>query len=68
MILQVNYKEMLQRINKDLIEDHDVDDYEKMRDEPEHMKINKNTTENKMELWRKNIKDNFGDNGKVHLW
>lgn len=37
-----------------------------MRDNPN--KNNTNNFERKCELWRENIKENFGDNGKLFLW
>lgn len=40
-----------------------------MRDNPENNKPGQtSTTEQKMELWRRNIKNYFGENGKVYLW
>lgn len=69
MILQVNNKEMLQKINRDIIFDNQLEVYEDMRDNPANGKPGQNTTtEQKMEVWRKNIKNYFGENGKVYLW
>jgi hypothetical protein len=30
--------------------------------------MNNNNFERKCELWRENIKENFGENGKLFLW
>lgn len=60
---------MLHKINRDIIENMEIDAYEEMRDNPSTNKEVSNTsTEQKMELWRKNIKNYFGENGKVYLW
>ena len=67
MVLQVNYTEMLGKISQDIIMNRDIEDYEDQRDNAQ-TNFKNVSTEEKMEIWRKNIKDVFGENGKVYLW
>lgn len=39
-----------------------------MRDNPNKGNVINNGFERKCELWRKNIRENFGDHGKLFLW
>ena len=59
---------MLQKVNKDIIEDMEIQAYEEIRDNPANNQSSNTSTQHKMELWRKNIKNHFGENGKVYLW
>lgn len=45
-----------------------IDDIEDMRDNPNKEGNNNASFERKCELWRKNVKENFGENGKLFLW
>jgi hypothetical protein len=70
MFIQVNYQEMLEKINQDIIKNAPIDDIEDLRDNPTKNNSNNmnNNFERKCEHWRENIKESFGDNGKLFLW
>lgn len=68
MVLQVNYHEIILKIQKDIIQAIEFERFEEMRDNPQSKNYNNISTEEKMGMWRKSLKECFGENGKVYLW
>ena len=65
MFLQINYTEMLQKLKRDTIANRSIEEMEEIRETNKMPMLN---FQQHSEMWRKCVRDTFGENGKQIFW